>query len=442
MMELYWGEGHIAPFYYVEDYAFGDEYYAEYGCLSVQARNCTEADTDAYFSLLAESGCERNYDEDYGIDYTWYNFDEYTGLEIQVYFDAFDVWNIDFYYFDETPYIPPVDAPTDWTDDEKAMFATYFGEYTFPFIYIDNYVLTDSYYSYYDCLCYEAPNGNTGMIITYTNILTENGFDVFLYQGTYLGIKEIGNFSLYADTYVNESGYFTIDFYVFDETPKTNWSEEELELMETYWGEGIAIPFFAGSNAEFTDEYYEYYGTLDYSCTATDTCVEEYKEIVEAAGYATSEKASSSYVGYDATYQFDNGYVMELSFYTYGSYFYIEAYLKEPANVEWPTDAIAEFIGGNILPSFTWSGYFYTIESNKIYMTMECPVTADREEDACIALTETVYLAAMEAAGWTIDGSEYDMYGYVCTYDLDEAYAGIEVIFYWWWDVFYIFINK
>lgn len=99
----------------------------------------------------------------------------------------------------------------------------------------------------------------------------------------------------------------------------------------------------------------------------------------------------------------------------------------------WPAGAIVELLGSSVsVPAYVGEGpFFYAILEDEYgeYIAVYTSATSTASEDS--------YVAALQAAGWTIDSDYYDDYGYFA----DDATESVEIQFYYWDGtiVFYIY---
>ncbi|HMM00861.1 MAG TPA: hypothetical protein PKC96_05935 [Bacilli bacterium] len=167
-----------------------------------------------------------------------------------------------------------------------------------------------------------------------------------------------------------------------------------------------------------------------------ETGEDVYSAVLTGSGWAVDDTQYDDYglVAIDSTES------VAVQFYHYAGEIVFMVFLvpeeeEEPIieSATWPADAIVELLGSSVsVPAYTGEGpFFYAVLEDDFgeYLMVYAEADSTASEDGYVTLLET--------AGWTVDDSYYDDYGYFA----DDATESVEIQFYYWDGiiVFYIY---
>ncbi len=236
---------------------------------------------------------------------------------------------------------------------------------------------------------------------------------------------------IYQDSQTYDVPVFGLNLYSIGEAP------EKEEIDPTELNEIIGFDVYSQIPAIYSNDYeVGDYSSEDYP---VDIYIDLYDWTFDDALAYDDELFAS--LDFDENY----GYIIDENLFVFVNYDsdYSAAYINiysdaayEPFEPEvsavWPADAINAFFGGaeigGLVPSFTSEAdfsYYITGEDDYVELIIYTDYATVDGED--------VYVAALEAAGWVVDDSAYDIVGYVAN-DPDEQ---ISLFFYWYDGVIY-----
>ena len=338
----------------------------------------------------------------------------------------------------------------DWTTAQKAVMTSHLEGYVLPYISL-HADATVTWYSEWECVSIESKKAPTTKIAEYKSILTNAGF-TFTYDDYYEswdGVLVLNStYDLVVNIYSGEMDdgvyNFICDAFLDDGTEEEEEDEEDEYLtewptdqIEDYLGEGATIPEIDADNYHY-ETYYEDQGFHVVFVIGGFERVNEYITILELANWTVTEGEDF----YTATNPEET---IEIDFYNDDSELIIIIYGPEPEHQAWPQETIEDFLGdllnsSNAIPVFETDLSFSfevleaeTVDENILTDWLYIGLSDDSLNEAN---SEDIFKASLEDNGYTIDDSEYDVYGYFAT-SSDKA---IYIQFFYWDGQFNIFI--
>ncbi|MCQ2742727.1 MAG: hypothetical protein MJ239_05455 [Bacilli bacterium] len=196
-------------------------------------------------------------------------------------------------------------------------------------------------------------------------------------------------------------------------TPLSGWTTEQENLMKEHLG-GHVLPYFEGDNLDvsYDGEHGCIAITFDWYEGIMDDLVDTYQN-ADYDSYVTSYYGLNIFIAdaYDTDWNIISVSGMELSENEEDldpSYVVLSAHFTVTEK-EWPGDFVASYVsalGSDVeIPEFEAYSYI-TSQGGDYYIGITCAGGFEAFEG------EEGYLADLEAAGWTIDDSKYEIFGY------------------------------
>ncbi len=311
---------------------------------------------------------------------------------------------------------------SDWTSAQKSLMQAHLAGYVMPYISLSDDV-TVEWYAEWECVSIESAKSPQSKITDYKNILNAANFgmeydsDFETWEGS---IRDSNYNEIFVQLYYQEG--FVCDVYLTEAI--SSWPEAQIK---NFLGNDAVIPSVSAP-AYYYVPYHE--DGEEFDLIVAINAASQY------ANYATILTNQGWEVVDNGDYKSakDNIGVVEIDFYPALNDLYIVIYPNEdgqgnggtdPEPTEgvstiWPVEAINEFFGitnaADIIPAFNSATLYkfgveeWEISDDKtlkpwLYIVME-------EDSFTLANTEDVFLASLEAMGYTIDDSQYDYLGY------------------------------
>ncbi|MDY0178153.1 MAG: hypothetical protein RBR85_02835, partial [Bacilli bacterium] len=305
---------------------------------------------------------------------------------------------------------------SDWTSAQKSLMQAHLAGYVMPYISLSDDV-TVEWYAEWECVSIESAKSPQSKITDYKNILNAANFgmeydsDFETWEGS---IRDSNYNEIFVQLYYQEG--FVCDVYLTEAI--SSWPEAQIK---NFLGNDAVIPSVSAP-AYYYVPYHE--DGEEFDLIVAINAASQY------ANYATILTNQGWEVVDNGDYKSakDNIGVVEIDFYPALNDLYIVIYPNEdgqgnggtdPEPTEgvstiWPVEAINEFFGitnaADIIPAFNSATlYKFGVEEWEIsddetlkpwlYIVME-------EDSFTLANTEDVFLASLEAMGYTIDDSQ------------------------------------
>ena len=406
-------------------------YDASQDCICIFAEkepdHCAE-----YGALLTAAGyVSEGSDDSYGYDMFFYSLGQENGNQLVVQVD---------YFPGEENYAPgfeifawieePIEAISAWSEEDRALFTEHLGE-ELPFYGFSTSYSVD-YDEEYDMIEISDSNGSSDMLSEYGDLLIENGFTYDENDDTYYKDCSTDTSKQIAVYFFDLSAFgFGIGIYASVETkytPVSAWPKEELDHYLNSVDATASVPSFTGGS-DFA--YRIEKESFDISLSCTDEEFDNFYTALGKEGYCFSSDGFG-YVYYALSWDdeleimigFGEG-ELDLSVYAVSP-----SYLA--LSETFPETELADFAGGTTsIPAFAATEYkIYGVDDYGDYAI----VARDQGTIGTDAI-EDLYKAALETAGWTVDDTDYDSYGYIATSpsgDITVDFYTENYIFYFW----------
>ena len=400
-------------------------------CICIFAEEEPDHSTE-YGALLTEAGyLYEGSDDTYGYDMHFYSLEQENGNQLVVQVDYFPGEDDFAPGFEIFAWIEePIDTIDAWSEEDRTLFLAHLGE-ELPF-YGFSTSYSVAYDEEYDLIEISDINGTGDMLTDYGNLLIQNGFSYSEDDDTYYKDYASDSSKQIAVYFFDLSAFnYGIGIYAFVESkyiPATAWPEAELKNYLEAVEATAAVPSFAGGS-DFA--YRLGNGSFDISLSCTDEEFENFYTALGQEGYCFSSDAFG-YAYYALSW--DDELEIMIGFDEEG--LDLSIYAVSPSYLAFsetfPEKELADFLNATTsIPAFAASEY-------KIYGEDDYgdySIVAKDQGTIGTDAIEDLYKAALETAGWTVDDTDYDSYGYIATSpsgDITLDFYTENYIFYFW----------